>query len=88
VADALETPRQDMQQEASQKFDGVEPHDALAVPVLIVLPPECHLPVLQRQQAPISDGHPMRIAGEVTQHGLRTRERRHCILPITSPKQW
>jgi len=40
VADAHETPGQDMQEEAAQELDGAEGHDTLDSAVLIIAPSE------------------------------------------------
>ena len=60
-----------MEQEPPDELDGIEGHQALAVPMGIIFPPKGHPPVLQRQQAPIRDRHPMRITREILQHRPR-----------------
>jgi hypothetical protein len=65
VADALEAPREDMQQEAPEKFDRVKCHTALAMPMLIILPAEGHLAIRTGEEPPLGDGDAMRVAGEV-----------------------
>ena len=40
MADADETPGQDMEEEAAQELDGVEGHDALISAVAIIAPAE------------------------------------------------
>jgi hypothetical protein len=74
VADALEAPREDMQQEAPEKFDGVERHAALAIAVLVILPAEGHLAILTGEEPPLGDGDAMRGAGEIAQHRVRACE--------------
>jgi hypothetical protein len=86
MAEALETGGQDMQQEPPDAFDGIEGHEPLTVAMGIVFPPKGYPPVLKRQQATIRDRHAMGIAREILQHRPRATQRRHCILPITSPK--
>ena len=59
-----------MQKKAPDEFDRVERHEALAIAALIILPPEGHLAILTGEEPPIRDGHPMRVAGQVTQAQL------------------
>jgi len=61
-----------MEQEPPDELEGIEGHQALAVPMGIIFPPKGHPPVLQRQQAPIRDRHTMRIAREILQYLSRT----------------
>jgi len=61
-----------MEQEPPDELDGIEGHQALAVPMGIIFPPKGHPPVLQRQQATIRDRHAMRIAREILQDLART----------------
>jgi hypothetical protein len=60
-----------MQQEAPEKFDGVQPHDALAIAVLVILPAEGDLAIVTGEESPIGDGHPMRIPSQIPEqrHG-------------------
>jgi len=56
---------QDVQQESTNEFDGVDGHELLATSVGGVSPTKCHRAILQTDQPAIGDGHAVRIAGEV-----------------------
>jgi hypothetical protein len=62
--------RQNVEQEAAQELHGVERHRAEAVASLRVFPAEGDLAILQGNQTPVGDSHPMGIAGEVLQDVL------------------
>ena len=64
-----------MQEKAPKEFDRVEPHEALAIAPLIVFPSERYLTVLQSEQAPIGDGHAMRVARQILEYLMRTCQR-------------
>jgi len=68
VPDVLKPPRQDVEEKAADEFDRVQGHRPVAVPVGVVPPAKGHTPLLQRQEAPIRNGYPMGIAGEVLEH--------------------
>ena len=72
MAEALEASRQDMEQEPPDELDGIEGHQAGAVPMGVVLPSKGHPPVLQGQQAPMRDRHAMRRTRQILQHLSRT----------------
>jgi len=68
-----------MQQETAQELFGGQGHLPLLISVGIVLPTEGDLIVLESEQAVVGDGHPMGVAGEITQHMMRAAERRFGI---------
>ena len=65
-----------MQEKASNEFDRVECHEALTIAALVILPPERHLAIVTGEEAPIRDGHTMRVAGQVAEHQRRPGQRR------------
>ncbi len=73
VADLDEAGRQNMEQEAADELDRIEPHDAAAVVVPGVAPSETHLTVVEAEQSSVRDGDPMRVAGQILQHLFRCR---------------
>ena len=74
VPDLNETTRQDVQQESTNELHRIDGHQLLPVPVGGIPPPECHLALLQTNQAAIGDGHAVRVAGQVLDHVLRAME--------------
>ena len=57
------------------------------VAVRIVLPLESHAAAFHRQQPPIGDGNPMRVAGQILQNLLRSAKGRLCKDdPFDSPR--
>ena len=83
----LEAARQDMQQEAAEKFHGLEGQSAQPLAMLVILVAKGYLAVVEGEQPLVGERHAMRIAGQILQDMLRGAERRPCILPITSPKR-
>ena len=71
VADLDETGRQLMEQEAADELYRVEGHDAAAVAMAGVPPPEAHLSVIEAEEPSVGDGNPMRVAGQVLQRAVR-----------------
>ncbi|MBB6106643.1 hypothetical protein F4827_006519 [Paraburkholderia bannensis] len=73
----MEAGRQHMQQEASHEFLWLKRHRLLARAPAgpVVLPPEGHAPVVERDEPLIGDGHAMRIARQIRKDRLRSRER-------------
>ena len=61
VADALESRRQDMQQEAADEFLPVQAHDLLARVVPVVLPVEADLAIGQVDEAIVGNRHAVRV---------------------------
>jgi hypothetical protein len=54
-----------MQEKPSEELDCVEGHGPLPIAPLIVFPSERSLTILQSDQAPIGDGHAMRVACQI-----------------------
>jgi len=71
VPHPLEATRQDMQEQAPEEFNRVERHEALAIPSLVILPPEGPLAIGTGQEPPIRNGYAMRVAGQVAEDSLR-----------------
>ena len=65
MPDSDESLRQDMQEEAAQKLDSVQRHFALLAAMSIILPSEGDALAIERQQAVIRDGDPMRIPAQI-----------------------
>src|SRR5262249_45578686 len=59
-----------VQQEASDKLVGAQPHDLGTMVVGIILPVERDLAILQREQAGIGNSHAVGIAAEIAKHLL------------------
>ena len=72
VADAVEPARQDMEQEAADELVGAERHGALpfAIIAAIVFVAEGDAGLVEADQATVRDGDPVRVAREVSEHGL------------------
>lgn len=65
MADAVNTVRQGVQQEAADELTGIEGHLSGPAAVAIVAPAEGHPAVLHADQAGIGDGHTMGIAAKM-----------------------
>jgi hypothetical protein len=70
MPDTLEAPRKDMQEKPPKEFDGVECHGALPIAALVVFPSKRDMAICAGQQAPIGDGHTMRVARQVVEYRL------------------
>jgi len=68
VADAVEARRQHVEQEATHELVGVERHGLVArrALVAVVLPAEGDAALVERDQAAVEDGHPMRVARQMS----------------------
>ena len=77
MADAVESRREDMDQEAADELAGCECHDLLAVAALgaIVLPSEGDAVAVAGDQPAVGDGDAVGIARQIGQHGLWPAER-------------
>ena len=60
-----------MEQEPPDELDRIEGHQPLTVAMGIVFPPKGHPSVLEREEAPIRDGHAVCIACQILQHRPR-----------------
>src|SRR2546426_3367086 len=76
VADAHETARDDVEQEATEKIRGVEAHFFGAAPRRVVLVSEADLIALDADEAVIRDRDPMRVAGKIVEDLFRPGKRR------------
>ena len=77
-----------MQQEAADKFVGVERQGLDTIALTTVAVGEADAAVTHVEESVVRDGNPMRIAADIVQDLRRAGKRRPCILPITSPKRW
>ena len=68
MADAGESERQDMQQEAADELIGVQAHGLLAIAVGVIAPAKAHVLSVEINQAVVGDGNLVRVAPEVGQH--------------------
>ena len=73
MPDAVETGRQDVDQEATGELVGGQRHDLLplATVAAIILVPERHAGLVEGNEAPVRDGNAVRVARELGQHRLR-----------------
>ena len=76
VADAHETPGQDMQEEAAQELDGLEGHDTLDSAVPVVAPAEVDFFAVEGGDAVVGYGHAVGITAEITEDMIRSAEGR------------
>ena len=90
VANAMETVRQHVEQEAPHELADVEAHDfALETAVLpIVRPAETDIGLVKIEQAAVSDRDAMRVAREIGQDLLGTGEGLFSIDDPFGPAQW
>jgi hypothetical protein len=88
VPNAHESLGQDVQEEASNEFLHFQGHDVTGVSPVRVAPLEGDLAIVECHEAVIADGDAVGIPAEVVQDLVGRAKRRHCILPITSPKNW
>ena len=70
MPNAVEAAWQDMQQEAAHELVGIERHDLLALRTCasIVLVAEGDTGLVKGDQAPVRDGDPMGVAGEIGEY--------------------
>src|SRR6266511_712986 len=90
VANAMETVRQHVEQEAPHELADVEAHDlALVTTALpIVLPAETDMGLIKIEQAAVSDRDAMRVAREISQDLLGTGEGPFGIDDPFGRSQW
>lgn len=79
MANANETARQHMHQEAANKFQRIERHEFLLVAVFGIAPAEGDFAVCQTDQPVIGNCHTMGVAAQIIQHLFRAAERRFGI---------
>lgn len=75
MANSLETTRQDVEQEAPDKFLDGQDHHLDCAGLAIVFPLEAHLIVFDIEQAMVGDRDAMSIPAHVVEHLLRSGER-------------
>ena len=76
VADAAETVRHGVPQEAADELVRLQRHDLGLAAVAVVLPSEADLSVIEPNQAAVGDGDAMGVAAEIAEHLLGAGERR------------
>ncbi len=75
VANAMESPAQDVKQEAADELVGRESHGFLLIVVAIVLPIEFHVAVFDLDNPMVGDGDSVRVAADIVHHLLWPGER-------------
>jgi hypothetical protein len=78
VTDAMESAGQHVQQETTHELVGIERHGLVARTSLdaIILPAEGDTALVQANESPVGDSHPVGIAGQIRQHRGRPGKRR------------
>ena len=81
MPDAMESIRQNVQQEPTHELGRREPHDLrlAAAGFAIILPAKGHMPVVDIDEPVVADGDAMRVSGEIPDHLLGAGER---LLPL------
>jgi hypothetical protein len=79
IANTRETSRQDVQQKATDKLNGVESHNAVLVVLSVVLPAKADLTAAERLQAMVGDGDTVCVARQVLQDLQRPAEGRFGV---------
>jgi hypothetical protein len=89
VADAVETGRQDVQEEAADEFRRLQGHRFLAVGSIgaVVRVAEGDVAVLDGEQPLVGDRHAMGVAPDVVEDLVRAAKQRQSILPIVTEKR-
>src|SRR5579863_8980838 len=82
LANADESVWKNMLHVAPQELRSRERHQALLVPVRIVLPAERDLFPIERKEPVIADGNAMRVAAQIAKHRLGTR---HGLFDVDDP---
>jgi hypothetical protein len=76
IADAVESARENVQEEAADELVGRESHGFLLIVVAIVSPGEFYLTIFDIDDPMIGDGHPVAVATNVVHHLLWSGEGR------------
>jgi len=76
VADAHETPGQDMEEEAPQELDGAEGHDTLDSAVSMIAPAEADFFAVEGDESVVGYGHAVGVTAEISEDSIRTAEGR------------
>src|SRR6202035_3161701 len=76
MANAMEALRQDMDEEATDELAGGKRHGGVTGRSFdtVVLDPEGHARGVGPDEATVRDGDPVGVAGQISEHGLGTRE--------------
>ena len=74
VADAHETGRQQMEQEASQELIYAKSHEPLLVAMCGIAPAESDVAIGEGDQSGVGDGDAMGVGAEISQHMFRSTE--------------
>ena len=67
VADAHETPGQNVEEETAQELRSVEGHDTLLAAVGIIAPAEADVLAVEGGEAVVADGHAVGVTAEIAQ---------------------
>ena len=67
VADAHETPGQNVEEETAQELHSVEGHDTLLAAVGIIAPAEADVVAVEGGEAVVADGHAVGVTAEIAQ---------------------
>ena len=76
VANADQTGRQHVEQEAADELDRIEGHGLGAGVIGIVFPVEADAAVFHRSKAMVGNGHAVRVAGQILEHAAGSTEGR------------
>jgi hypothetical protein len=76
VANANQTPGQNVEEEASQELMGGNGHDRLLAAVGVVSPAERDVIVMEGHEAMVGDGDAVGVAGQVVEHMFGAAEGR------------
>ena len=76
VANAMEAARQDVQEKAADELGRLERHglEPVAAFDAVILPFEGYARVVEREEPGVRDGDAVGVAGEISEHGLRSGE--------------
>jgi len=95
VSNTDKAARQNVQQEATQEFIGMQSEQSLLMLVSGIAPAECDLVILQGNEPVIGNCYAMGVGAEITKHLIRAPERWSAIdhpawtikLPDQTPKE-
>jgi len=90
MPDAVEATRQDMEQETADELVDRERHDLLPIAAVtaVILVAEGDVRFVERDQATVRDGDPVRVARQIGKHGFRPRKGRLGIDDPALPADW
>ena len=90
MPDAVEATRQDMEQETADEPVDRERHDLLPIAAVtaVILIAEGDVRFVERDQATVRDGDPVRVARQIGKHCFRPRKGRLGINDPALPADW